>query len=386
MYSMWENRWTEKLFSQLSHKLKENYELFFVSFFDIKPYDNFTWKYFFLNKNIRIKFVYKILNIFKLRRIIKENNIDIVVWTNDLLNIILLFSTLFLKIKKIWTIHSNPLLNFNNIIKRFVIKLFYPVFYKVICVSNTQELIMIEKFKLRNTKTIYNFFDIKKELLKFNQNLDRYEENSFKNKFNFIMISRLDRLKWFLPTLRIFKELTKKYKNINLIIIWEWEYRKSIERYIFENNLTNNIHLFWSKKNIYPYLLKSDCFLFPSLSEAFWLVLIEALLTNKLIVSADCNIWPKEILNTNIDFGKILNYPYYWEYWLLVEAFNNRDLDKYELNKNKNLDNKEKILFNLLKDIYLNTSKYLNQYPSWRKRAENFDINNIINDWKKIFL
>lgn len=382
-HSMWESRWTEKLFWQLSHKLDKNYEIFFVAFYDITPYIDFSWKYIFLNENKKGTFLSYIKNMFLLRKIIKENNIDLIIWTNDFLNIFLLFSIIFLKIKKIWTIHSNPLLNFNNIIKRYIIKFLYPFFYKIICVSKEQENIMKDKFWLKNTQVIYNFFDIENEKIKFNEQILNLEENIFKNKFNFLIISRLDKLKGFLPTLRVFKELNKKYNNINLIIIWEWDYRKNIEKYILDNNLTNNIHLLWSKKNIYPYLLKSDCFLFPSLTEAFWLVLIEALLANKIIISSDCSIWPKEILNINSSF-KINKYPYYADYWVLIESFTLKDLEIYNLEWNSNLIEKEKKLFKLLEDVYLNKNKYSAKYFNWNKRAESFDINNIVQDWKNL--
>jgi hypothetical protein len=74
-----------------------------------------------------------------------------------------MISCLFIKIKKIATIHSNPLLNLNNNIKKIVIKILYKYFYKIVCVSKTQEKIMNDKFHLYNTTTIYNFFDTKKE-------------------------------------------------------------------------------------------------------------------------------------------------------------------------------------------------------------------------------
>lgn len=383
MHSMRENRWTEKLFSQLSYNLSKKYEIFFVWFYDIKPYDNFHWKSFFLNENENISFFKYLVSILKFRKFIKENNIDIIIWTNDFLNIFLYSSTLFLKIKKIWTIHSNPILNFNIFIKRLIIKIFYPFFDNIVCVSKTQEKIMVDKFKLKNTQTIYNFFNIEKELLKFNEKLNNTEENIFKYKFNFLMISRLDELKWFLPTLRIFNKLLKKYKDINLIILWEWEYRENIENYINKNNLINNIFLLGSKKNIYPYLLNSDCFLFPTLTEAFWLVLIEALLTNKIIISSDCYMGPKEILN--IDYNtNIYNYPFYWDYWILIESFTIQDLDKYKNNVLQDLDNKEKVLFELIEKIYLDKNSFSSKYTHWLKRARKFNINNIIKDWENL--
>ena len=383
MFSMWEWKWTEKLFAQLSYYIDKKYDIFFVSLYDIFPYADFKWKYISLNKKNNINILWLCKNIFTLRKIILKNSIDTVIGTNDFLNIILLFSSCFLKIKKIWTIHSNPLLNFHQIIKRYIIKILYPFFHKIICVSHTQENIMKNKFWLKNTQVIYNFFDIEKEKIKFNETILETEKNIFKNNFNFLMISRLDKLKGFIPILRIFNKLNSKYQNISVTILWEWEYRETIEKYIYDKNLENNIYLLGAKKNIYPYLLQSDCFLFPSLSEAFWLVLIEALLANKVIVSSDCNIWPKEILHKN--FNKTINqYPFYWDYWLLIESFTQEDLEKYKLNINSDLDNKELLLYELLEDIYLNTQKYINKYSHWRIRAEKFDIHYIVEDWNKL--
>lgn len=382
MHSMWEWRWTEKLFWQLSKVLYKNYDIFFVAFHDIRSYTDFEWKYIYLNDSEKCNFFTFLISIFQLRKIIKNNKIDIIIWTNDLLNVIIMISCLFIKIKKIATIHSNPLLNLNNNIKKIVIKILYKYFYKIVCVSKTQEKIMNDKFHLYNTTTIYNFFDTKKEWKKINESLTKNDKEVFKNKFNFLMISRLDKLKWFIPMLRIFKKLNQKYKDTNLIILWEWSYRNNIESFIQKNNLSKNVFLLWAKKNIYPYLWESDCFVFPSLTEAFWLVLIEALLTNKIIVSSDCNIWPKEILH--MDSNEKIQYPFYWDYGILCETFNQWDLKKYDTNLWMSLDKKEKELYWVLESIYLNYDKYSLEYSNWKKRAWDFDIHNIVNEWKQL--
>ena len=107
---------------------------------------------------------------------------------------------------------------------------------------------MKKKFKLENTGLIYNFIDIQKEHKNFNFNVEEIDIVNFSNDFNFISIWRLDRLKWFLPMIRVFNSLVDKYEWINLIILWEWKNRDFLENYIKKNNLNQNIFLLWSKK------------------------------------------------------------------------------------------------------------------------------------------
>lgn len=383
MHSMWENRWTEKLYSQLSNKFIAQYDLHFVAFYDIQPYQKFVGSYHFLSPPEKTGIITFLKRFVQFRKLIIENKIDVVIGTNDMLNIFLLISTIFLKIRRIATVHSNPLLNLTSPIRKYAIILLYRLFFKIVCVSKSQEAILKSAFHLKNTITIYNYIDINREKEKLCEQIPQEELQYFSDHFNFISISRLDRYKGILPLLRVFNEFKKMQHTANLIILGDWEYRSYIEAYIKENNLEKNVFLLWSKANIYPYLLKSDWFLFPSLTEAFWLVLIESLLVNKIVISSDCPVGPKEILMH--DYKKrIEEYPYYWDYGILFKSFSIADLKKYECDPYSPLDKKEEWLYRLLNEVYHNKKLYSDMYSKWFERASFFDINNAINQWKTL--
>ena len=75
------------------------------------------------------------------------------------------------------------------------------------------------------------------------------------------------------------------------------------------------------QENVFPFLKKSDCFIFTSLWEGLPMTLIEALSMNLPIISTDCKTGPREILCPEIDLKKEIQYPYLGEYAVLIQPF-----------------------------------------------------------------
>ena len=97
-------------------------------------------------------------------------------------------------------------------------------------------------------------------------------------------IGRLTRQKNFLLLIRAFKKILIKYPNYHLILLGEGEQEKLLKEEIIKLELQNKISLLGYQKNIYKYLLNSDCFILTSLWEDPGFVLIEAALSNTLII------------------------------------------------------------------------------------------------------
>ena len=74
----------------------------------------------------------------------------------------------------------------------------------------------------------------------------------------------------------------------NIIILGEGSERESLENYIRENKLENSIKLLGFKSNPYPYIKNADAYILSSRYEGYPLVLCEALVLNKKIISTDC--------------------------------------------------------------------------------------------------
>ena len=117
-------------------------------------------------------------------------------------------------------------------------------------------------------------------------------------KINYILsIGRLTRQKNFLLLIIAFKEIIKNYPNLKLIILGEGEDRKKIEKLIEDLNLKDSVFLEGYKKNVFNYLYNCECYISSSLYEDPGFSLIESGFLNKIVIAADSNTGPSEILN-----------------------------------------------------------------------------------------
>ena len=78
-----------------------------------------------------------------------------------------------------------------------------------------------------------------------------------------------------------------------------------LNKYILENNLTNDVTLLGFKDNPYKYLRASDLFICSSISEGFSLVIGEAMAVGVPVISVDCQ-GPNEVLDFG-KYGKLVN-------------------------------------------------------------------------------
>ena len=101
-----------------------------------------------------------------------------------------------------------------------------------------------------------------------------------------------------------FDQILKIKKNCKLIIIGEGEEKHYLQDLIDKKNLSKNIALVGFEKNIFKFLLNSDLFILSSLWEDPGWVLVEAAISDTLILSSDCKNGPLEFIEN--DKGGIL--------------------------------------------------------------------------------
>ena len=166
----------------------------------------------------------------------------------------------------------------------------------------------------------------------------------FENKkFTFISVGRLNPIKNQSLMIQSFIELNKKYPDTQLIILGEGELRTQLEKEIWYNP---NIYLLGNQQNIFPFLMKSDCFLLSSLSESFSLAILEAMASWLPIISTKTQ-WPKDIL---------------WE-------------NTYGITTPKS----DKTAFSSAMELLLNDKECYNSYKEqWRKRYTDFSSDKIV--------
>ena len=143
------------------------------------------------------------------------------------------------------------------------------------------------------------------------------EEFLTKEKY-FLSIGRLTKQKNFDFLLNSFKKIFINNEKYKLVIIGEGEDRKKLQNIINNSNLQKYVHLIGFKDNVFKYFRNAECFILSSLWEDPGWVLIEAIVSNTIVLSSDCPSGPKEILdnqrgilfknNSELDFIKKFYY------------------------------------------------------------------------------
>ena len=185
-----------------------------------------------------------------------------------------------------------------NIFRRFIWSIFSKNVHIVTCPtkSTLKKLNELKIFPKNKLKLLYdpvlkiNFINLKKK--------EKIDEQFIDTTF-ILSIGRLTKQKNFLLLVKAFKEITKKFPNLKLIILGEGEERNKIENLIRELSLNNNVFLMGYKKNIFNYLYNCECYISSSLYEDPGFSLIEAGFLNKFVIAADSNTGPTEILDNS---------------------------------------------------------------------------------------
>ncbi len=271
--------------------------------------------------------------VFMLRKIINKfqnrSNYfkDIILISNqNFANIIAFFASINLnKIKKIF-IERNHLDELNyydgffNFFKKKIIKILMKISYKkankIIAIS--KELSKdLSKYIDKPVQTIYSpsydkdIFKLQNKKVKFNFN---------KNNCYLINVSRFSEYKGQMDILKATNELFAKYQNLKLILIGYGEYKKNLLNFIKDNNLDKKVFIIDNCSNPYPYIKKSNLFIFASSYEGFPNVLVEALMLNTPVISSKCKSGPSEIL-MNGKGGDLYQTKNYKQLKVMIENF-----------------------------------------------------------------
>ena len=178
-----------------------------------------------------------------------------------------------------------------------------------ICQEMKEEIKELYPSLSHKIEYIYNPLDCNNIIEQGNENIEKitsYEKELIESDY-FLAISRLDVVQKDFETL-IEGYLILKNKGIKekLYIIGEGNGRVKIEKMIEEKNLTKDVILLGQKQNPYVWIKHSKLFIHSSRYEGFGVVLLEALMMDKFIVSSNCPTGPTEIL-TNPKVGELFD-------------------------------------------------------------------------------
>ncbi|GAA0707298.1 hypothetical protein GCM10008904_16400 [Paraclostridium ghonii] len=242
----------------------------------------------------------------EIREYLKNNNLDAVISFGRHINNSLMLASIGLNTntKLILTEHGNPCISealAKNNLNRLKIKMtnkLSKVLYKnadrIVAVSNSLGEILKKEMKNYKIDVIYNpvidenFYDKAEEQI----NEFPYTQS---DKPIVVTVGRLSEVKNHNLLIDAF-EIVLKSKDAYLVLIGDGELEEELSHKINQLGLSNNIFMLGYKENPYPYIKQADTFALSSRTEAFGLVLVEALALNAKIVSTDCEVGPNEIL------------------------------------------------------------------------------------------
>ena len=179
---------------------------------------------------------------------------------------------------------------------------FYKNYTKLISVSKDSHEINQKNIEL--DKSLFDYSNNllnPKEIMKKSKRsiLTDYEKNIFKNSRVFINIARLSPEKGQNRLINAFSKLVKEYSDIKLVIIGQGPLKESLNELVVELSLENRVFLLGQKFNPMPYLKESNCFVLSSYHEGQGLVILEAMILKKYIISTDIE-GPRELLKNNL--------------------------------------------------------------------------------------
>jgi len=221
-----------------------------------------------------------------------------------------------------------------------------------ICDEMKKETIELYPFLEDKIVRIYNPFNFDR-VYKLAENTEEitFEQQKLYSCDYFISVMRLTtKQKDFSTLLKAYKKLVELGRKEKLLIFGDGPDKNQIEKMIKELNLEEKAILMGSVKNPYPWIKNAKLFVHSSKYEGFGLVLVEAMINDVCVVSADCPVGPKEVL----DYGKS---------GILVKA---GDVDSLVDGMLEGLKNKEK---------YIEHSKL---------RVKEFDIKEVMKEYEKI--
>ena len=192
-------------------------------------------------------------------------------------------------------VHNNYMSFFDGnveLYKRFFKELKIEEYKKIVFVSELDKNIFNAYFPEYNKKTVFcnNLIDYKTIINKSNETITDFKKEDVPT---FINIGRHDeKQKKISRIINSTRKLNLQGYKFNVIIIGKGSSTKQYEEMCKD---IKNIKFLGAKKNPYPYLKQSDCFLMSSKFEGYPVVLIESMILGTPIITTDVSDAKKDI-------------------------------------------------------------------------------------------
>ncbi len=337
----------ERVITNVSLKLRENYEIDIITLKAGTFYDIPEWVNHISLSNIRHNFLLIVLFplfLFRWNKLLKTWN-----YKNGVS---------FLEIANFIHILSRPdaIISFRTSIGVFkglfwffyksLIRLLYPRAKQIIVNSEENRFELAEYLNLPLDKitTIYNPIDTQKVAKDAQEGIDDSLKNQIAWKQVFITVSRLvadDAIgsKNHALVLHIFKRLLEKWeKNFIYLIVWDGPALQALQNQVKWDWLKDHVVFLGKQKNVFKYLAVSDYVIYASRHEWFPNALIEAMAVGVPIITSNFKTGAHEVITGEYKNGAS-SYPLFWGNGVMLDInhFEEQFFDVYEkINRIKN--------------------------------------------------
>lgn len=287
---------SERIASRLSRLLSEKYNVIFIVFNETKKSYNFSGKLYNLNlpsKNGIFKIFVLIMRIIKLKKVIRNENVNLVLSFGAPANRAL--SYVNTKGKKVYSCRG-----YGDFIK-------YSKFYHKqikknnIVLFNSQELmnnyLTLYPNDCNGVKTLYNIFDTENIIKQSQEELTLEEQKLFESKNVIISVSHFSESKGHWNLIKSFEIVKETLPDATLVLVG---HRGNLENKIKEmatkSIYKDDIIFLGYQSNPFKYIYNSTVYASTSLNEGFPNAIVEALICNCPVVATNCLTGPSEIL------------------------------------------------------------------------------------------
>ncbi len=248
---------------------------------------------------------------------------------------------------------------------------------KIIPVSKASAADLVKNFGVKGEKitTIYNPIDVGKIQLSSKKELELEHKEIFKNPV-VISAGRMVRQKGQWHLIRAFSAAKKEIKNLKLVILGDGELKPYFKELIDGYGLRRDVFLLGWQKNPFKFIAKSKLFVLPSLWEGLPMAAMEAMACGVPIISADFRSGAREILAPDTDFNFETDKIEFSQYGVLAPV-----CDGNFYKATQPLAREERILSEVIIKILEDEKLRSDLAGKSLRRAEYFDIKNIIKQW-----
>ncbi len=255
-------------------------------------------KYYSLDKDTNQEniFVRTIRRTKNLRKILKEEKIDIAISFLPEPTYRLMMAKQFLKIKTIVSVRNDPNIEYNNILKKLLVKILY---------SKADGFV----FQTEDAKKWFSNKIQSKSIVIPNPINDIYLVDRYtgKRENEIVTVGRLTKQKNQYLLIDSFKEIHNEYPSLKLKIVGDGNLKKDLIDYSEKSGLKNSVIFRGNIENVKDEIYKSKVFVLSSDYEGMPNALMEAMALGIPCVSTNCPIGgPKFLIKNNIN-GILVN-------------------------------------------------------------------------------